>query len=318
MRDFITMDFSFIIVSWNAKRCLFECLESLEKELNEYHAEIIVVDNGSVDGSSEMVRERFPGVVLIENQENLGFAKANNIGILRSEGKYIYFVNSDVKILNGCIKLMTNYMEKHSNVGLLGPKVLNADHTIQPSCKHFPTLLRSFCRAVALDSLFPKTRFFEGEFMTCSSSDTIQPVDIIVGCFWMVRRTAIEEVGLLDERFFIYSEDKDWCKRFHEAGWAVIYFPEAKIIHYGGASSANTPIRFYLEMQKANLQYWEKHHGRVSKKIFIGMLYVNNICRFIWYHIFKLLNIDSKGIISEKIERSKLFLRWMYNGPTKL
>ena len=164
---------------------------------------------------------------------------------------------------------------------------------------------------MALDSFFPTTRFFEGEFMTYWAHDTLSPVDIIVGCFWMVRRTAIDEVGLLDERFFIYSEDKDWCKRFHEKGWEVIYFPEAKAIHYGGASSANAPIRFYLEMQKANLQYWDKHHGSISTVLFRWMLIINNLCRLIGYKIIKTYAGESSKNIIEKIERSKAFLRWI-------
>jgi len=318
MRNFITMDLSFIIVSWNAKRHLLECLEFLIKELKGRDAEIIVVDNGSTDGSAKAVRDCFPGVILIENIDNLGFARANNIGIRNCKGKYVCLVNSDVAVLEGSIGAMYNYMEGHLRVGILGPQILNADLTIQPSCKSFPTLWNSFCRTVALDTLFPRTRFFEGEFMAYRLYDTLSPVDIIVGCFWMVRRTAIDEVGLLDERFFIYSEDKDWCKRFHEKGWEVIYFPEAKAIHYGGASSANAPIKYYLEMQKANLQYWDKHHGVIKNFLFRSMLIINNVVRLIGYKIIRVYRRETNRNFIEKIERSKAFLRWICNGMTIL
>ena len=307
----LQMDISFIIVNWNAKIHLLECLESLVKESKGHDAEIIVVDNGSTDGSTGAVLEFFPGVILIENLKNLGFAMANNIGIKNCKGKYVCLVNSDVMVLGGSIGAMYDYMERHPAVGILGPQILNSDLTIQPSCKSFPTLWNCFCRTMALDSFFPKTRFFKGEFMTYWSHNTLSAVDIIVGCFWMVRRIAIDEVGLLDERFFIYSEDKDWCKRFHEKGWEVIYFPDAKVIHYGGASSANEPIRFYLEMQKANLQYWEKHHGSISTGLFRWMLIINNFCRLIGYKIIKVYAGDSNNNIIEKIERSKAFLRWI-------
>lgn len=310
------MDFSFIIVNWNAKRDILECLKSLVKESKGRNAEIIVVDNGSTDGSTKAIREFFPGVMLIENVKNLGFAMANNMGIRNSKGKYVCLVNSDVTVLEGSIGTMHDYMERHPKVGILGPQILNTDYTIQPSCKSFPTLWNSFCRTMALDSFFPKTRFFEGEFMTYWAHDTLRPVDIIVGCFWMARRTAIDEVGLLDERFFIYSEDKDWCKRFHEKGWEVIYIPDAKVIHYGGASSANEPIRFYLEMQKANLQYWEKHHDSISTVLFRLMLIVHNIFRLIGYNIVKIYSKESSKDIFEKIERSKAFLRWISHGTT--
>ena len=145
---------------------------------------------------------------------------------------------------------MLAYMNEHPEIGMLGPQILDSNGNIQRSCMGFPTLWNTSCRALALDTLFPKSKLFGGYMMTFWPHDSIRDVNVINGCFWMVKREALDEVGLLDERFFIYAEDKDWCKRFWDAGWKVVYFPEAKAIHYGGASSSNAPIKFHIEMQK--------------------------------------------------------------------
>ena len=227
------VNISIIIPSWNAKKYLQTCIESTIRETQNYKTEIIVVDNASTDGSVELVKEQFQHVKLICNDANLGFATANNIGIKNSSGKYIFLINSDVKVLNGTIGLMLAYMNEHPEIGMLGPQILDSNGNIQRSCMGFPTLWNTFCRALALDTLFPKSKLFGGYMMTFWPHDSIRDVNVINGCFWMVKREALDEVGLLDERFFIYAEDKDWCKRFWDAGWKVVYFPEAKAIHYG-------------------------------------------------------------------------------------
>ena len=251
------VDVSIIIVSWNALEYLIKCLKSIYRHKGSQQYEIIVVDNASTDNSPEIIRKKFPEVRVIENKCNLGFAKANNIGIKNSSGKFLCFVNSDVELINDCISILLEYLENLQGVGIVGPKVLNSDHTLQNSVQGFPTIWNSFCRAIGLDTLFPKSRVFTGQLMSWWNHGKDRKVDILSGCFWMVRKKALEQVGLLDERFYIYAEDKDWCKRFSDAGWYVVFNPEAEIIHYGGASSANAPIKYYLEMQKANLQYWK-------------------------------------------------------------
>lgn len=213
------MDLSFIVVSWNAKEILSKCLQSLTRETSHLYSEIIVVDNASTDGSPELVREQFPHVKLICNDANLGFAKANNIGIKQSTGRYLFLVNSDVIILEGCIDSMCTYMDQHLGIGVLGPKILSPDGMVQRSTMEFPTLWNCFCRALALDSIFRSSKLFGGQLMTYWSHDTIRNVEVINGCLWMVRREALRKVGLLDEDFFFCGEDIDWCKRFVDAGW---------------------------------------------------------------------------------------------------
>jgi len=275
------VDISFIVVNWNTKDYLSKCLKSIYDNIGNINAEIILVDNGSTDGSDKLAIEQFQSIKLINNKNNLGFAKATNIGIVESKGRYICIINSDVVVLEGCIRRLLKYMENNRNIGIIGPKVLNPDMTLQFTCKEFPNLWNTFCRAVALDKLFPKSKVFGSFFMTYFNYNYIKKVDVLTGCFWMVRKRSIVDVGLLDERFFIYAEDKDWCKRFKDKNWDVIYFPEAKIIHFGGSSSSKAPERFYIEMYKANIKYWQKHYSCISNIFYKLITYCHHLARII-------------------------------------
>lgn len=308
------MDLSFIIASWNARDHLSACLDTLTAELSDRRAEIIVVDNNSTDGSPEMVGERFPHVRLIRNDENLGFAKANNIGIRQSTGKYIVLVNSDVKVLEDCIDRMMSYLDNDADVGMIGPKILGADGNVQRSCMGFPTLWNSFCRALALDAIFPKSKLLGGNMLTFFQHDALCDVDVINGCIWMVRRDALNEVGLLDENFFMYGEDIDWCKRFWDGGWRVLFCPEAEAVHYGGASSSNDPVRFYIEMVRAGLQYWEKHHGRFSRFAFLFITLFHHSTRIFGYALLACCNPGKKEHYTMKIKRSYACIQWLSSG----
>lgn len=312
------MDLSIIIVSWNAREYLLKCLESVILETADHLTEIIVVDNASTDGSPEMVKEYFPDVKLICNDANYGFAKANNIGIKQSSGRYLCFINSDIIVLKGSIDRMVVYIRQHPEVGMLGPKTLNPDRTLQPSCMGFPTLWNIFCRALALDSLFPESKLFGGRLMAFWPHDTIRTAEVLNGCFWMVRRDALDQVGLLDEYFFFYGEDIDWCKRFREVGWKVVFFPDAEAIHYGGGSSSNAPIRFYLEMQRADLQYWKKHHSKPSAIAYVLITLLHQTVRVLGQIIIYIIKPSKRIQAKYKIRRSLACIRWLlhnYNAP---
>jgi len=274
-------DVSIIIVSWNAKEKLRCCLNSLVCREDEYTQDIIVVENGSMDGSMQMVEEEYPSVRLIKNRNNLGFSRANNIGIRSSKGRYLCLINSDVIVLDNCIKNLMSFMKEHPAAGMVGPRIINPDRTLQPSCRHFPTIWNNMCQSLGLNHLFPKSAFFSYWIMDYWNHESIRSVEALSGCFLMVRREAVEEVGLLDENFFIYGEDLDWCKRFHMAGWDIVFYPYADAIHFGSASSANAPIKFYLEMQKADLQYWRKHHGKIGKFSYVIVILLRNVLRVI-------------------------------------
>jgi GT2 family glycosyltransferase len=296
-------DVSIIIVSWNAKAFLLRCLQSLAKETARCRAEIIVVDNASSDGSAEAVEKVFPQVRLICSNKNSGFAKANNIGIKQSCGRYVALVNSDVKVLPGAIERRLVYMNSHPEIGVLGPKVLNADLTLQLSCRKFPTLWNSLCRSLGVDNIFPSVSFHP--------HDAVRRVEALSGCFLLARREALEDVGLLDEQFFMYAEDTDWCKRFHNLGWQNVYYPETQIIHYGGASSSNAPVKFYLALQRANMQYWKKHHHRLAQAGFFLISLLHQIIRILHGLVLYFLRPASKQEIKSKIQRSVYCLRFL-------
>ena len=297
------MDISIIIVNWNTKEHLHHCLNSLTNA-NDYTQEIIVVDNCSSDGSPEVIEKEYHQVRLIKNEANLGFAKANNIGIATSRGKYVALVNSDVIVLDDCIERLIEFMDKNPSVGMAGPRILNADHTLQVSCRHFPTIWKNLCQVLALNMVFAKSSLFAEPMMKYWAHDAERKVDVLSGCFWMLRRAALDEVGLLDESFFIYGEDIDWCRRFHDSRWDVMFYPGAEAIHFGGASSSNAPIRFYLEMQKADLQYWRKHHGKPGELIYWMIILLRQLVRIPGFALMYVFRAKNRETARFKLKRA--------------
>ena len=305
---------SIVIVSWNAKEYLAECLESLQRDVYAGHTETIVVDNASTDGSAEMVGRRFPNVTLVCNADNLGFAKANNIGIRRCRGEYVALVNSDVHVLSDCFTKLVTYCRTQQAVGLVGPLILDSTGKQQRSCRGAPTLWNMFCRALALDVVFRRTRSFSGYAMGYWDHRTTMSVDILSGCFWLAKRQALDDVGLLDETFFIYGEDMDWCKRFRDAGWDVVFVPAAQAIHYGGASSANSPVRFFVEKQKADFQYWHKHHSRVAVACYHAIALIHHALRIVGHSLTACISRQDDRTAWYKVRRSVACIRWMAIG----
>jgi len=277
----MNIEISVVILSWNDKKYLDECLESLAHSTKSRTMEIIVVDNASTDGSQEMVETKHPRVQLIRNQENVGFPRGNNMGMRASQGKYLFVLNSDIKLYEGCLDALVDYLEQHPDIGMIGPKILNRDLTHQSSCRTFPTLWNNFCSASGLSKVFAGSKFFSGEHMFYFKGDRIIDVDVLVGCFWGVRREAMDKFGMLDEGFFIYAEDVDWCKRCWQAGWRVVFFPGAQAIHYGGSSTTKKdPVRFALTQQRSILRYWKKHHGALGRLSMSGVIFCNLAIRW--------------------------------------
>jgi len=307
-----SLEASIIIVSWNARKYLDECLASIIRHTDQADIEIIVVDNASTDGSQELVQNSYPSVKLIRLDSNLGFAKANNIGIRQSRGKYLFLINSDVKVHNNFIVPMRGIMEKNPDIGLLGPRIIGSDGKLQQSCFGFPTPWNFLCRALALDTSFPQTKLFCGYMMLYWEHDSFRSVDVINGCFWMARRQALREVGLLDEDYFFFAEDIDWCRRFHEKRWKVVFCPDIEILHYGGASTANAPIKYYVEQQKANLIYVEKHHSRFAQILFYGITVIQEAVRLIGYGLTLSFRPADSETIKYKIKRSVSCMKWLF------
>jgi GT2 family glycosyltransferase len=282
------MDISVIIVGWNTKHCLEQCLESLAAPPPRRRMEIIVIDNASTDGSAEMVESRFPHVELIRSSENLGFAKANNLALRQCRGRYMSLVNPDVKVLPGCLDALADFLDKNPAVGNVGPRILNPDFTLQSSCRRFPTLWNNFCSATGLATAFRKYQLVSGEHMLFFPHDRTAAVDVLVGCFWMMRREAIEGVGLLDEGFWVYGEDVDWCRRCWKAGWQVVFFPGAEAIHDRGAASAANPVGCAVVQQQSVLRYWFKHHGSPGLFGIRSILLCHHVLRYVFAFVSRL------------------------------
>ena len=306
---------SIIIVSWNAQDYLMQCLASLFAGPCRHPMEVIVVDNASSDGSAESVARNYPQVQLIRNATNLGFARANNLGISMTTGKYVCLINSDVKVFPDCINQLVKYQEEHPDVGMVGPRIIGGDGKLQRSCRGFPTVWNMFCRALALDTIFPGTRLFTGYSLRHWPQDTCRAVDILSGCFWLVRRQALGEVGLLDESFFMYGEDMDWCRRFWKHGWKLAFVSSAEAIHYGGASSANAPVRFYIERHRADLQYWHKHHSGLAVASYFLLTCLHLWLRLASYSAALLLRPSET--FRYKAGRSLAALKWMLSAGVR-
>jgi GT2 family glycosyltransferase len=305
------LDFSIVVVSWNAKRFLQECLQSMRAEIDPARTEIILVDNASNDGSWEMVQECFPEVKSIRNPVNVGFARASNLGMRQSEGRYVCLVNSDVKLLNGCLDRLGNYLDQNPRVGMVGPQIVGSDGQVQRSYMGFPTLWNTLCAALALPSIFPRSALVGGWMLNHRSFDCAQTIDVLNGMFVMVRREALADVGMLDEGFFMYAEDMDWCRRFWSAGWEIAFCPDARAIHYGGASSANAPVRFYVEMNRSFLRYFTKHHGWLGRQAIRGIIALHQVLRVAGNASLYILRPTRRVHLSFKIRRSVACLTWL-------
>jgi GT2 family glycosyltransferase len=256
-----SLDISVVIVGWNAKHYLELCLESLVKAPPRRSMEVFVVDNASTDDSVEMIEAKFPWVNLVKSAENLGFAKGNNVAIRQCRGRYVALVNPDVIVFPGCLDALADFLDEHPNVGNVGPRVFNPDMSMQSTCRRFPTLWNNFCSATRLENMFNSSRFFAGEHMFYFAHDRTLDVDVIVGCFSMIRREAFDTVGLLDENLFMYGDDVDWCRRARNAGWRMVFYPGGQAIHDRGKTTAPYPVRFAVAQQRSVLHYWTKHHS---------------------------------------------------------
>jgi len=293
---------------------LHDCLVSIRETSAAMIGQVLVVDNASKDGSPEMVARDFPEAELIGAGANLGFAKANNIGFKRASGSYVALINSDVVIHEKCIERLVEYLERHPTVGLVGPKILGGDGQVQPSCGRLPSPWNTMCRALALDGFLSQHHWFSRQAIRDSDPKAAAEVEVLSGCFWLARGEAVAQVGGLDERFFFYAEDLDWCKRMRDAGWQVAYVPEASATHFGGGSSGNAPLRYSIELLRANLIYWRKHYGRPGQTFFYLLSVLHHALRLVARGSKQLFGNDSSGENAYKRMRSFICLRWLLTG----
>lgn len=265
------VDVSIVIVNWNAKQYLRDCLRSIYDQTRARTFEIIVVDNDSKDGSADMLREEFPGVHAIINRKNHGFAGGNNQGLKVARGRHALLLNPDTVILDGAIDTCIEYADSlgGQKIGIVGCQVWEDLQTIQRTCFQFPSPLNVLLNTLGLTARFPKSRFFGRADMGWWDRRDERDVDVVSGMFMLVRRDAIEQVGLMDDSYFMYAEEADWCYRFWKAGWKCVFTPRARILHLegGGKSTQKTgrvSANMYVQLQKGTLQFHRKNRGPIS------------------------------------------------------
>jgi len=257
----VVVDLSVIVVNWNVRDLLRRCLASLNSGEVRPDIETIVVDSASSDGSVEMVRGEFPPVRLIASQENLGYAAGNNLGMAKANGRYFLILNPDTEIKGQALAEMVCYLDEHPGVGALGPALLYPDGALQSSRRRFPTLATAFCESTLLHQWFPNNSVVRRYHLTDRPPHVTQPVDWLVGAALMIRREAWQQVGPLDEGFFMYFEELDWCRRCRAAGWEIHYLPAAEIIHHEGKSSEQVATARTIRFQRSKIRYYRKYFG---------------------------------------------------------
>lgn len=273
------MDLSIVIVNWNTSGMLMRCLRAVYETVRNLEFEVIVVDNASSDDSVPACRAHFPSAKIIVNSENVGFSRANNQGIAISTGRYILLLNSDAFVHPDCVETVVRFMDAHGDVGAAGCKLLYENGELQRSCTSFPTLATELWQCLYLDRLFPNSKVFGKYWMSYWDMSDSRPVDVVMGSFMMLRRKAIDEVGLLDEDFFFYSEEVDLCYRLWRAGWPVYYIADATATHVWGGSDQSAMGRRLVQLYSSRSHFFRKHYGEASVVLLKCILFCTSLLR---------------------------------------
>lgn len=313
----MTIDLTIIIVSWNVADLLTACLESilggpviLGDSGDGPHIEIIVVDSASRDPTVRMIRERYPQVKLLEQPENLGFTRCNNVGLSAAAGRYLMLLNPDTEVVGDALPRMIAYLDEHTDVGMIGPHTLNTDGSTQSTRRRFPNVLVGLFESTWLQAYAPTT-VLDHYYMADEAVDNaILDADWIQGSAIMARRAVYEEVGGLDEGFVMFSEEMDWCHRAKDAGWRVVYLGTARIIHHGGKSTEQVTARSHIHFQQSKLRYFRKYHGWLTAQALRGFL----LCNYGWQFALE----AGKAILGHKralrAERMKAYCQVLRSG----
>ena len=307
-------DVSVVIVSWNTRDILRGCLSSIFEETKNVSIEVFVVDNNSHDGSSDMVRAEFPRVKLVENELNRGFAAASNQGIQLASGRYTLLLNPDTIILEDAISRCVQYADHHPDVGVVGCQVLEEENRISNTGFSFPSPLNVFLALSGLSRVFPRSRLFGRPELGWWERDCEQDVDVVTGMFMLVRREAIAQVGIMDESYFVYSEEADWCYRFARAGWRRVFTPCARIVHVDGGrkSTSQVSIKMFVQMQKSSMIYHRKNLGIAAWASVKGIYIASNAIRMVLWLGSSAINRDLNT--RQKSAAAKAALRYHFLG----
>ncbi|NJN98102.1 MAG: glycosyltransferase family 2 protein [Anaerolineales bacterium] len=285
-------DISIIIINWNTRDLLAECLESLYKTISGTSFDIWVVDNASTDDSVEMVQTRFPSVQLILNRDNVGFARANNQAMIASQGRTMLLFNSDAVATPGAVAALMQIIEAHPQAGIVGAHLVNPDGSFQASHSPFPHLWQEFLILSGLGRLI-YGRWYPSRGPQEAKGP--QPVDYVEGACLLVRREAFEQAGGLDEGYFMYAEEVDWCYSMRRTGWQVWYQPAARIIHYGGGSSRNRRTQREADLYRSRVRFFRKHYGDAAALALKTLIYLLTAIKVITHGTLRLLSGNRRG-----------------------
>lgn len=280
----ITQDLSIVVVNWNTCEMTRDCLVSVRAGIAGLAAEVIVVDNGSTDGSADMIASEFPDCILIRNAENRGFAAANNQGFAIARGRHVLLLNTDTLVHGDVLPASVAWLDAHPEVGAMGCRVLNTDGSVQLTCSMYPSILNQFLQLSGLSKLtFP--RFFGRYLMTDWQRDSEREVEVISGCYLLVRHAVLDKVGPLDEDFFFFGEETDWCKRMRDAGWRLFFTPVGQITHHGSASARKLNHRRDLMLTQAKVRLHRKHSGLLAASMIWTMGAAFNMSRAVYWSL---------------------------------
>ncbi|MFL7892992.1 MAG: glycosyltransferase family 2 protein [Anaerolineales bacterium] len=302
------MDVSIIIVNWNTRDLLSQCLRSIFASRTTKEIEVWVVDNGSTDDSVEMVREDFPQVEITVNEHNVGFAHANNQAIKRSSGDTVMLLNPDTLVDRDVIEKLLHFLEIHSDAGVVGPRLLNPDRSLQESAYPEPTLFREFWRMFHLDRFNSYAEYPMDKW----SIDQAVEVDVLMGACMLIRRKIFDQVGLMDEEFFIYSEEVDLCKRIRDYGWRLFWYPPATVVHYGGQSTQQVQQEMFLQLYQGKIQYFRKHRSQIEVWLYKFILFIATLARLV---LTPFAYLEQSAKKSEHLELSSNYRRLLWSLP---
>lgn len=322
------MRLSVIIVNYNVRAFLESALVSVQKAMQGIDGEVIVVDNASDDGTVEMVRQKFPGVELVVNETNTGFAAGNNAAIPRCRGDYVLLLNPDTLVQENTFRAMITFLDEHAEVGLAGCKILNPDGTLQLACRRsFPTPWIALTKISGLSALFPASRVFGKYNLAYLDPDRSYEVDAVSGSFMFFRRNIVDQIGLLDEQFFMYGEDLDWCFRIKKAGWKIFYVHETQIIHYKGQSARRSEIDEVKLFYSAMRVFVRKHlkQGFLSNIILTSgiamrewVAFMGKVARPVLAAGLDLVLVNFSLLLGEKIWFGEIFRFPSYAYPVTM
>lgn len=275
------IDVTVILVNWNGSALLERALTALFTTTHTSTCQVIVVDNASSDDSVAMVRQRFPNVTLLVNEENVGFGRANNQALVLAEGRYILLLNTDAFVHDGAVDGMVAFMDAHPDAGSVGCRLYYEDGSLQRSCFAFPTLATELWNALFLDKLFPKSRFFGRYQMTYWDMNDIREVDSLMGACLMVRGEVVKRIGLFDEQFFMFSEEIDLCYRLQQKGLKNYYLPMVSATHLWGGSSRRIRRESFLWLYQSRVKFFRKHYGEHTVRWYKAILSLSSLTRIL-------------------------------------